>query len=384
LSDPYTSIQFAIDQVSTLSGDTLEIAAGLYVENIQLGGKELTIDGRDGPEATIVQSGAPGPVVLVNTQGGVVLEGLTITGATGAAAGVHLPAESQPTLQIHRCIVRDNEGPGIYSVGSVWVFRSTLVANERALEARGGAAVMANSIEWGNDLPILTESTFAMFRWMLHQGIFGCGLCPDGDDPGFWDFAARDLKLRPGSPGIGAGVPYNPLDPPAPGGSPIDIGALPFDPTHAPPTSTYCPGTDTNCPCENGGAPGAGCDIAQGTGGVSIAVQNYAPDGVGGGTAVVIGTGYPAMSFPRVTLIRSPGVQDPPIVFGDGLQCIGSAGLIRVRAAIAQGGGVSVPVMHGAGAGTFFYQLWNRNTPIMFCDPTAAFNLSNALEIVWP
>ena len=37
-----------------------------------------------------------------------------------------------------------------------------------------------------------------------------------------------------------------------------------------------------------------------------------------------------------------------------------------------------------AGQGTFYYQLWFRNTPVMFCDPAAAFNLSNGWELTWP
>jgi len=37
----------------------------------------------------------------------------------------------------------------------------------------------------------------------------------------------------------------------------------------------------------------------------------------------------------------------------------------------------------GAGSGTFYYQLWFRNTPIMFCDPVAAFNLSNGRALSW-
>jgi len=28
-------------------------------------------------------------------------------------------------------------------------------------------------------------------------------------------------------------------------------------------------------------------------------------------------------------------------------------------------------------------QLWFRNTPIMFCDPAAAFNLSNGKVLAW-
>jgi len=51
---------------------------------------------------------------------------------------------------------------------------------------------------------------------------------------------------------------------------------------------------------------------------------------------------------------------------------------------VASRGSSLSAVSHGAGSGTFVYQLWSRSTPSTFCDAAAAFNLSNALEIVWP
>jgi hypothetical protein len=36
-----------------------------------------------------------------------------------------------------------------------------------------------------------------------------------------------------------------------------------------------------------------------------------------------------------------------------------------------------------AGPGTFYYQIWYRNTPSTFCDPFAAFNLSSGARIAW-
>jgi hypothetical protein len=40
---------------------------------------------------------------------------------------------------------------------------------------------------------------------------------------------------------------------------------------------------------------------------------------------------------------------------------------------------------HGAmvGAGTFHYQIWYRSQPASYCDPLAAFNLSNGRSLVW-
>jgi hypothetical protein len=110
-------------------------------------------------------------------------------------------------------------------------------------------------------------------------------------------------------------------------------------------------------------------------------VRNFLPDGAGGGTAELVGAGYPVAGKPGVTLIRSAAAEVPPVAFGDGLRCIGVP-IVRVNATLAAGGASLNPVMHGAGAGTFHYQVWVRNQPAMFCTPDA-FNLSNALSVAW-
>jgi hypothetical protein len=150
--------------------------------------------------------------------------------------------------------------------------------------------------------------------------------------------------------------------------------------------NSFCDASDgalASCPCGNPGAPDSGCDIAQGTGGIELDV--LAQETTPLNRATLQGTGYPAMSFPGVTVIRSPALDGgSPVVFGDGLRCIGLP-VVRVGAALAAGGTSTQTVGHGAGpgSGTFYYQLWVRNTPIMFCDPAAAFNLSNGRTLVW-
>jgi hypothetical protein len=99
----------------------------------------------------------------------------------------------------------------------------------------------------------------------------------------------------------------------------------------------------------------------------------------------VQGSGFPTTTTPTAVVIRGSDL-DPaaPVVFGDGLRCVGSP-LVRLGAGTAFFGLFDQSFGHGAGAGsgTFFYQLWFRNTPIGFCNPTAAFNLSNGRMILW-
>jgi len=149
---------------------------------------------------------------------------------------------------------------------------------------------------------------------------------------------------------------------------------------------TFCDGSDgslASCPCNNPGNANTGCDIQQGTGGVAfnLVAQQTTPLN----RATVSGTGFPAMSTPTAIVIRA-GCLDPdaPIVFGDGLRCVGVP-LVRLGATFANAGTSTHTFGHGSmsGFGTSYYQIWFRNTPIMFCDPAAAFNLSGGKSIAW-
>jgi hypothetical protein len=151
-------------------------------------------------------------------------------------------------------------------------------------------------------------------------------------------------------------------------------------------SSTFCDGSDgslASCPCANPGAADTGCDIQQGTGGVALVplAQETSPLN----RATVTGTGFPPASTPTSIVIRAAGLDTgSPVVFGDGLRCVGVP-LVRLAATFANAGTSTHTFGHGAmaGTGTFYYQLWFRNTPIMFCDPAAAFNLSGGRTLDW-
>jgi hypothetical protein len=158
-------------------------------------------------------------------------------------------------------------------------------------------------------------------------------------------------------------------------------------------SSSFCDASDgalASCPCLNPGNPDSGCDSpippAQGggtTGGIRLDViaQSTAPPNA----ATVTGTGYPSASSPAALVLRGAAL-DPasPVVFGDGLRCVGVP-VVRLGAAVAAGGVSTHTFGHGAaaGSGTFHYQLWFRSQPISYCDPVAAFNLSNGRRIAW-
>ena len=148
----------------------------------------------------------------------------------------------------------------------------------------------------------------------------------------------------------------------------------------------FCDASDASllaCPCGNAGSPDAGCDLPQLTGGVRLEVvsQTRVPN-----RATLAGSGFFAAGAPTAIVIRSNALDAAaPVAFGDGLRCVGAAPLVRLAATTASGGSSVHEFGHGtsAGPGLFYYQVWFRSTPISFCDPTAAFNLSNGRILGW-
>ena len=136
------------------------------------------------------------------------------------------------------------------------------------------------------------------------------------------------------------------------------------------------------CPCGNDGTLGHGCENARSTGGVKLDVTAYAPDAFGAGTAELVGTGFPVPGAPTVVVVRAAGRSNSPVALGDGLLCLDDS-LVRLRVTTAKNGSATRALTHGAGAGTFHYQLWYRSAPAAFCS-LDAFNLSNGVSIVWP
>jgi len=154
----------------------------------------------------------------------------------------------------------------------------------------------------------------------------------------------------------------------------------------APRIATFCDSFDgslASCPCGNAGSPESGCDLPQATGGVqlTVAAKTTAPLN----RATLLGCGFPSMGSPTAIVIRAPTLEAAPVVFGDGVRCVGVP-LVRLTPVFASGGASMHVVGHGAmaGLGSFHYQVWFRSTPKSFCDADAAFNLSNGVSLTWP
>jgi hypothetical protein len=362
--------------------------------------------------------GSFGGAFDIATAGAVRFDRCLFRGNRAARAGA-LEVFATAGVIVSNSIFEGNTATGGAGGGAVWIgqggstqFRNnTVVGNISSsspfagLRVEASSVSVANGIFWDNAGQGAQNSvnqisgTGATFS-IVEGGLAGAGNL--GSSPQFVDLAGGDFTLSDTSPAIDAGnsgqVPAGiTLDhagdprfsdiltvPDTGSGAPpvVDIGA--FESQGAP-IPTFCDDTDgslTSCPCGNPGSNGSGCDIQQGTGGVALSVvaQQITPVN----RMTLLGTGFPAVSSPTSIVIRAPAL-DPaaPVVFGDGLRCVGVP-LVRLAATFAFLGQVSHTFGHGAMAGTgdFYYQLWFRNTPAAFCTPDA-FNLSNGRIINW-
>jgi hypothetical protein len=140
--------------------------------------------------------------------------------------------------------------------------------------------------------------------------------------------------------------------------------------------NAFCEGA--NCPCGND-AFAQGCDNGAESGGVLLREHSFLPDLSGSGSVVLVASGFLSGGSPAALAVRSTSIS-PPTVFGDGLLCLGSP-VRRLRGGLAQAGALSLAIQHGAGMGTFHYQLWYRSTE-GHCPP-GQFNLSNGISLTW-
>lgn len=129
--NPGESIQTAID--GALPGDTIEVQPGTYNEDIDFGGKAVTVVGT-GPD-TVLQGTGAGPVVRFESgeTSASVLDSMTITGGDAITGGGINIVSSSPTIL--RNIVHDNvarqRGSGIYLNDSQALISNNLVMYNR-------------------------------------------------------------------------------------------------------------------------------------------------------------------------------------------------------------------------------------------------------------
>lgn len=353
---PFTELGHALHNPAMVSGDTILVAPGTYDGNVSANYPAVTLRSLEGPLHTTIDVSGTFPFIVRG-----VLDGFTVTG-TGMALAFSTA---------RHCIVRDCHERGIVANDGSLIQECTLVHNGTAISPSGYDpwVTVDGCVVWGNGACIngAVGTTFIHFNVLqalpnqYWEG--GPNLIVD---PLFWDLAANDVHLSPGSPCIDAGIPTS-FDP---DGTRADIGALTYDPTYSPVPSVYC----TAAP--NSVGPGARIGWS---GSQSLAAGDL--------TLLVDGAPPNEIAF----FLYGPGADEAH--FGDGFRCVAANGvgifrLLPVGATDGVGrfarriGSDLVPSTPRPGTieagSTWHFQLWYR-------DPAGplgnGFNLSDALAV---
>lgn len=137
--DPYCRIQDAI--VAAFDGDTVLVAPGTYLEQVDFLGKTIEVRSSGGEDVTRIDASRQGAVVTFQSGegNGTLLEGFTLTGGTGVdcapdhtcGGGVYCRNGSSPTVR--SCRIEGNSadsGGGIFCSGaSLTVERCSIRVN---------------------------------------------------------------------------------------------------------------------------------------------------------------------------------------------------------------------------------------------------------------
>ncbi len=237
-ADPYGTIQAAI--AASVNGDTIEVAPGTYVENLNLSGKSITIESQDGARVTIIDGGAAGSVVTAVESETFSLEGLTLrNGAALSGGGVYCsPCTLTLTNSTDSTIAGNSAssyGGGISAYGSTaTISNGTIIGNTTfsyggGLSNYGGSmtithctisansagsaggsyttpfspTTITSSIFWGNTPNEIAGATVTFTDIQGgHPGTGNISL-----DPQFLSAADSDFRLACDSPCLDAGDP---------------------------------------------------------------------------------------------------------------------------------------------------------------------------------
>lgn len=152
--DPYTSLQFCFAQGSTQDGDTVIVAPGTYVEDLDLLSKSLDVRSSAGAATTILRPASSASVLVAVGVASGRLEGLTLRDGRGTSDGTRTRGGgvycSTSRIGIFDCELRENHaglGGGLCAQdGSQVTLQGCLVEGNRAWRG-GGAHVEASLLE---------------------------------------------------------------------------------------------------------------------------------------------------------------------------------------------------------------------------------------------
>lgn len=138
------TIQSAIDAAST--GDTILVASGTYLENIDFHGKAVTVKAAGGAAATVIDGQHRGPVVTFSSgeTAASLITGFTLRNGIADEGGGIFVSNSSPVISNN--IITSNgavsEGGGIgVGFGSPAILNNTISDNTTILQGLGGGGI---------------------------------------------------------------------------------------------------------------------------------------------------------------------------------------------------------------------------------------------------
>jgi len=144
--DDYPTIQAAIDAAD--KGDTVLVRPGTYVENIDFGGKAITVKSKLGPYYTVIDGNQSGSVVTFESSEGndSILQGFTLTNGSGSqdpsghliGGGIRC-SDSSPTILGN--VIEGNQaayGGGIAAYGTYVAIENNVIRENFATNGGGG------------------------------------------------------------------------------------------------------------------------------------------------------------------------------------------------------------------------------------------------------
>ncbi|MCE9594397.1 MAG: hypothetical protein K8S98_09395 [Planctomycetes bacterium] len=243
---PFTAIQQAIEQATTVNGDAILVLPGVYNEVVDYGPKQLEVRSTAGPLQTRIVSPTMQSAVRVDGPQGGTLAGFHVR--------THLIGVSAGSLTIRDCVIERFEPLAIDGSSGV-EFSKVLVMDHctivgfdngiaHTVLAFEGPSTVDNTLFFGN-LRDVQMSPLSLGGSTLNHSYWRTANAPTwtmsppstAASPGLWSVANSDFHLAPLSVCIDAGNPASPLDP---DGSIADIGAIPYDATYAATPTVYC------------------------------------------------------------------------------------------------------------------------------------------------